>query len=221
MFQSHANKVVVQVKTKWVKNMSNIARVAAIQNLTSLEPQDYVNNIGTVVSAPKSITDDRRDYWGFSAADIRPGDTVIMHTGVIFEFESTAPQDDPIYKNLITYRGEEYWLADIRHIYATIRDGKIRMQNGYVMVEEMEKPAQIYLPQHVKKSISTASAKVSFIGKPRTHMDRIDVEHGDTVYFNPNILRVYQVDMKPFGILQQHQIVGKRIPGYEEIAAMN
>lgn len=220
MFQAPYNKVVVKVKTKWVGNFTNILKAAGVSHVSSVVPEDMVNNIGIVVSVPKAITTNRRDYKGYSTADIKPGDTIIMSTGVIFDFESTKPEEEPRYKNLVTYRAEEYWLADIQYIYATIRDGKIRMQNGYVMVEEIEKKPILILPHHLRKRLRTASARVSYIGKPLTHLPRIDADHGDMVYYNPNKIVLQQVNEKPFGILRQDHILGKSIPEYAELVEM-
>jgi co-chaperonin GroES (HSP10) len=214
------NNIIVQVKTKYIRNFTKILRMAAIQNNTSIEPADYVNIIGTVVSVPKRICD-KREYNGFSTADIRPGDTALFSSSVIYEFANTSPDQDPIYKNMFYYNAQEYFVCDVTKLFAVVRDTKIRMQNGYVMVENFEKKAQIHLPQHIAKAIKTTTATVSYIGKPLTHLRRVDVEHGDVVFFNPNVLQQYQVNEKKFGIISQHHILARKIPDYEEFGLLD
>lgn len=220
MFQSAINKVVVKFERKYIKNFTSIMRIAALQNNTSIEPADMVNIVAEVVSVPKSISG-KREYKGFSAMDIKPGDIVVLSHLVIFDFELTASVEEVAFKNMVYYRGKEFFLADIPHIFAVVRDGKIRMQNGYVMVAEMQKPPLIVLSQFTKRSISSASAIVTNIGKPLTHKHRIDAEVGDTVYYNPNKIQLYQINEKAFGILRQSDILGKKIPTYEDLAILN
>lgn len=221
MFQSAQNNVVVKFERKYIKNFTNIMRLSAIQNNTSIEPADMVNIVGEVVSVPKFISTDKREYKGFSQHDIKKGDTVILSHSVIFDFELTSSDDTPVFKNEVYYKTKEFFVADITHIFAVVRDGKIRMQNGYVMVGEIESPSLIILSQFTKRSISAASAIITNIGKSLTHKPRIDAEVGDTVYYNPNKIQLYQVNGKPFGILRQQDILGKKIPDYQELAAMN
>jgi co-chaperonin GroES (HSP10) len=219
-FQCAFNNVVVTVKTRWIKNFSQIAKIAHIQNNSSIMPQDMVNIVGEVVSVPKTISK-RREYTGFSTRDIRAGDTVIFSHNVIFNFESTAAEEEPIHKNSVWCRGKEYWLADIREIYAVIRDGQIRMQNGYVMLEQMDAAPMILLPTHIKKRIKTVCANVSHIGKNLSHLQKINVEKGDVIYLNPAKAREYQVNGNPFFIVTQQQILGTQIPTYAQQAALN
>lgn len=221
MFQAAINNVVVRFERKYIKNFTSIMKMAAIQNNTSIEPADCVSIVAEVVSVPKSISTHKREYKGFSQMDIKPGDTVILSHSVIFDFELTASEDEPVYKNMVYYKAKEYFVADITKIFAVVRDGLVRMQNGYVMVEELEKAPLIILSQFTKRSISCASAIVNYIGKNLTHEKRIDVEHGDTVYYNPNKVQLYQVNGKPFGILRQKDILGKKIPTYDQLAAMD
>ena len=127
----------------------------------------------------------------------------------------TDPEAEPIYKNSFWWDGQEYWAVDITKLYAVVRAGEIRMQNGYVMVEGMEQEAKIYLPQNIRKSVKTTTATLTQICNPVKGGKNIDCKPGDTVVFNPNILTTYRIDsndgseLKEFGILQQRHILGK------------
>lgn len=218
--QSALDNIVVKVKHKYVGNFTSIMKIAAIQNNTSIEPADLVNIVGEVVSVPQSISN-KRENNGLRLDDIKPGDVAIFSHLVIFSFESTAPEEEPIFKNRVWYNGEEYFLCNIQHLFAVIRGEEIRMQNGYVMLQEMEKPPVIVLPTHVKKTIRTAQAVVAHIGKPPQNQQEINVKPGDRVFFNPTILQLYQINGNPFGIIRQKDILGRSVPHYSEIATLN
>lgn len=220
MFQAPINNIVLELKTKWIRNFTSLMKIAAIQNNTSVEPADFVQITGKVISVPKEVST-RREYEGFSVSDIQPGDQAIFSYQVVYNFASTSPDQDPIYKNLVTYRGKEFWLCDVMNLFAVVRDDKIRMQNGYVMLRDMAKPPMIILSQATKRSITSASAIIGHIGKPLTHQRRINAEVGDKVYFNPNVLQNYQMNNKPFGIIHQSKILGAETPDYKEFSRLN
>ncbi len=203
MLRSPLNNVVVKVKEKMIKNFTSVLKMAAIQNLTSIDPADYVQIVGEVVSIPLEISTWKREYESYTTSDIRPGDKCIFSHDVIYSFVQKEPDADPIYKNSFWYKDGEYWMCDIKNLYAVIRDGEIRMQNGYVMLENLEKASNIYLPQHLKKALKTGSGVVTQIAANPS------IKRNDKVYFNPNKLRLYQVNEKPFGIVRQSQILGK------------
>lgn len=201
MFQAPLDKVVVKVDTKYIRNFTSILKMAAIQNNSSIEQADYVNIVGTVVSQPKKISN-KREYVGFSADDIMVGDKAIFSHEVIYSFSQLDPDAEPVYRNCVWYNGVEYFVADITHIFAVIRDDKIRMQNGYVMVVEMENPPKIILDNPTRRSISAYSATVSQVQKNKPYTQ------GDVVYYNPSKLQLYQINGKPFGILRERDILG-------------
>jgi len=220
MFQSPSNNIVIKVKTKWIDNFDNILRMAALNPQSMLNPADYVQIRGEVVSIPKSISK-RKDYEGYSLSDIRVGDTAIFSNQVISTTTQLEPEAEPVYKNRVYYNGEEYFMADIQHIYAVVRNKQIRMQNGYVMVTDMEKPPLIIMATQTKKLISSAQAVITHIGRSLTTERPIDAMPGDTVYFNPSKLLNYQMNGIPFGILKQSHILGKKIPDYKNFATIN
>lgn len=219
MFRSPTNNIIVKCKTKYIGNFINVLKGAAINPYSMLNPSDYVNIIGEVVSVPKSISN-RKDYAGYSTADIRIGDTAIFSNLVIGTTTQLEPEAEPVFKNMVYYNAEEYFTADIQHVYAVIRNEQIRMQNGYIMVTDMAKPPLIILATQTKKLISAAQALVTHIGRSLTIEKPLDIMPGDTVFYNPNKLTIYQIQGKPFGILRQSHVLGKKIPDYKNYAAI-
>ncbi len=207
MITSAENKIMVKVKTKYIKNMTDLLKRSAIQNNTSIDPSDYVNIIGEVVSIPKRISN-TRDYKGYSTKDIQVGDTAIFSSNVIYDLIIKDPEADPVYKNLITYKSEEYWVADITKVFGVIRNGEIIMINGYVMATPFVKSA-IYIPAAQKKAKSSVTSEVLHIGNSLETQLPVNVKQGDTIYFNPLKATNYQINDKHFIILTQAHILGK------------
>lgn len=214
MFSPPLNNVVVQVTQKYTRNMSNLLKIAAIQQATTIEPADYVSIVGTVIALPMEISK-KREYEGFTTRDIRVGDVAIFSSSVIYEFAQLEPDAEPIFKNSFWWNNQEYFNCDITRLYAVIRAGETRMQNGYVMIEQIEKQSSIYLPQHIKKKVTTTRGTLTAIGHPLTNAKLIDCLPGDSVCFNPNIITMHKIysaqtdTWKEFGVIQQKHILGK------------
>ncbi len=206
MIQPVDNKVLVKVSQKHTKATTEIMRMSAIQNGASVDPAEFVNITGEVVSLPKRICG--FGYEGFSTDDIYVGDIAIFSYSVIFDMLYKAETDKFEYRNMLTYMGEEYFLADIRNIFGVIRGGDIYMVNGYVMLAEY--PSGIILLQQSSKKVrGTTRSHVMHIGRPKDNMVGIDVSSGDEVLYSPYKAQHYKINEKPFIILRQNQILGR------------
>lgn len=209
MFQPSENKIVIKVASKYIKHISDITRLSALQNNTSIDPADFVNITGEVVMLPKTISN-KREYEGYSTNDIYVGDVAIFNYQVIYDMLYTKETDKFTFRNMVIYEGEEYFLADITKVFGVIRGGDIYMINGYVMLSEYPRGI-IMLQQSSKKVKGTTNSEVMHIGKPRLNQTPIDVNSGDTVYFSPYHPQHYKIKDKPFIILRQNQIFGKAV----------
>jgi len=206
MIQSFQNNVIVEVSTKYISNISSILKMAAIQNMSSVDPADYVNIMGTVVSVPSCIMD-KREYKGFSLQDIEIGDTALFSYSVIYDLDPNSPEY-PIYRNRIWHEGKELFAVDIPKLFAVIRNGEIIMLNGYVMTT-VYKESKVVLPQHLKKIKKAAECEVMHIGYHKENENAINVFQGDKIYFNSFKAQKYQINGKSFCIINQKQILGK------------
>jgi co-chaperonin GroES (HSP10) len=209
MIQSPVNNVIVKVKTKYIGNISKILQLSAIQNGSSVDSVDLVNIMGEIVSLPRTVSD-YIGYKGFSTKDMQVGDTAIFSYSIIHDFVIPEEDADPIYRNRMMYRGEEYFLADITKIFGVIRDGEIIMVNGYVMSSEFS-DSNFVLPASLKKIKKAAETNVMHIGYPKTGESNIDIQSGDKIYFNSMTAQKYQINQKPFSIIQQNKIFGKEV----------
>lgn len=208
MLQPPLNNLIIKVHTKYIRNISNIMKMSSVQKESRLNPADMVNIIGEIVAIPKAISKDRQ-YEGFSLKDIRIGDKAMFSHLVIFSFNDGGPNDDPSYKNMFYYRGQEYFVCNIQHLYAVIRDGEIIMVNGYAMIYDFDDP-KIVLATSLKKKISISSSELMHIGCGKENNPELwQLTQEDTVIFPPTKTTKYQISEKPFRIIQQSHILGK------------
>lgn len=207
MIQAVENSLIISVTTQYIKNISNILKVAAIENNSSVDPSDLVQIVGEVISIPERITTDQRGYEGFSTKDIKIGDTVIFRFDVIYQFVNLS-KNARMFKNRIWWDGKEYWNCDIQKVFGVIRNGEVKMINGYVMLTDFE-PNKIVL-SHANAGLRGAqSSVVMYAGSSKTHEKPIDIHSNETVYFNSNLAAKYQINGKPFRVIQQSSILGK------------
>lgn len=175
---------------------------------TRINPEEHATILGKVISTPRGVID-RIDYKGFTTEGILPDDTVIMRYDVIHNYLLQPERDTPIYKFEMVYKGMSYWRADILKIFGYIRDGKITMINGFVMLEPIQDAGpKIYVPNHMRQLRTPARAIISHIGRPLSHLKSIPAKAGDLAIFDSRNAQQYQINGKPFIILKQKHIMG-------------
>lgn len=206
MIQSAANKIIIKVKSKYAKNFSDLVTRAALAQGATVHLEDLVTNVGEIVSLPRVVHDYGR-YKGFSTKDLKVGDTAIFSFHVIYDHFLREPDEPQVHKNRISYHGQEFWQCDISHLFGIIRGEDIVMVNGYVMAAPFLESKIILQPTDAK--ICTHSA-ILHIGNSKEGSPNLKLKRGDTIYFNPIHAQKYQINDKPFIILQQHQILGKQ-----------
>ena len=199
MFNPPQNKVVIKVASKYIQHMSNILRVASLENNSSVDPADFVTIIGDVVALPKTIS---KEFEKFTLDGIKVGDLAIFSYQVVYDIVIKAGSDKLEFNNMITYHGEEYFLADISKIFGVIRDEQISMINGWVMLTEYPKSV-IVLQNQNKKTKGTVTSKIIAGG------EQLGLKEFDEVYFSPYKPQHYKINRKEFIILRQNQILGR------------
>lgn len=207
MIQAPENKVIVHPVTKYTKYITDIMKRAAIQNGATVDPADIVNITGEIISIPQTISS-LKEYEGFTTDNIQIGDIGIFSYKVIYDLIIKQENGEPVYKNLLTYNGKEYFTCDIKNLFGIIRDGEIIMLNGFVMLSEFE-AKRILLPANLKNQKNATSSSILYIGENRTHLPIINAFKDDIVYYNSNKVQHYQINDKKFIILHQDKILGK------------
>lgn len=207
MFQAPYNNLIVKPKTKYIKHISDILKRASIENNSSVDPVELVNITGEIMSLPKAIKDDEY-HKGYSLDGIKVGDIAIFRYDVIFDLVQVEPETPPIYRNMIAYRGEEYFACDIVKLFGVIRGEEIIMVNGYTMVSDFV-VSNIVLPAALKQTKGSTKSQLLHIGNPVSHGTSINAKQGEYVYFSPLKAQKYEIAGKKFCILQQNHILGK------------
>ncbi len=216
MIQAPANTVLVKVKNVFNRHFSNIAKTAfSDNNASDVNPADYVTIVGGVVSVPRRITTERREYVGFTTENIRPGDTAIFSYSVIYELDISDQNQK--FKNCFWYKGQEYWAADILKVFGVIRDGNIMMVNGYCMIEKMKPISTLILPNHLKNMLNVSEAVATKLSFRSPHSLR-NILPGDTVFYNPLKVQKYTLPTgKEIGIIEDKHLMGNKIADYIDL----
>jgi co-chaperonin GroES (HSP10) len=205
MIHPPLNNILVRIGDTFLRRISDIMKVSAAEaHGSDINPADFVQIVGEVVALPKGIATNTKSYEGYSCEDIRIGDTVIFRYDVVFAWAS----DKRHFKNMFYYNGREYWVCDIIKVFAVIRKGEIRMQNGYCMIEDMPPKPKIVLAQTQQANMEIHTAILTQIGSPLTTRECIAAEPGDYVYYRPVTVQKYEIKKKQFGIIRQEHIMG-------------
>lgn len=209
MINSPFDNVIVTVKSKYIKDFGTLTKRLALEQGTSVHLEDLVNIVGTVVSLPKQISQEKKDR-GFSMDNIQVGDGVIFSFNVIYDFFQKEVEGELLYKNKIHYKGKNYWLADVTKIFAVIRNEEIIMINGYVMAMPFSEDL-IITQESNKVARKSKFSRVIHIGEPKSGQEKINVRQDDQIYYNPKKATKYQINNKPFIILTQQQVFGVKV----------
>lgn len=210
MIQAPQNNILVKIGNTFIRQVSDIMRVASSEaGNTKLNPADLAQIVGTVISVPRGCKD-RPGVVGYSAKDIRPGDTLVFRYDVVYSFDTKRKK----WRNMFYFNDQEFWICDIIKAFFVIRDEAIIMLNGYCMVEGIADPPQIVLPESMRNISEIGTAVLTHIGRPLEGKTPISTRQGDTVYFIPKRVQRYEIKGRPFGILRQQDIMGAKIGEY-------
>lgn len=212
-FQPPINNLLIKVATKYIGNYTNIMKAANLNPANKLNPLDLVNIVGEVVALPKAIDNKRKGMDGYSLKDIEVGDTVCFRYDIVGDFFINTETDNIEYKNMVWYKGKEYWLCDITRAFFVIKkeSKSIKMINGYVMLEDIQEENQIYLPASMKRISRAKEATLAQIGNPLSTQKGIAAFPGDKVLVHPLKLQHYQIGGKKFAICRQENVFGRMV----------
>jgi co-chaperonin GroES (HSP10) len=209
-FRAPTNKIVVAVRQKFLRGITNVVRAANLTESNQINPLDWVNLQGEVVSLPTQITTHKRGYEGFSLRDIQIGDILIFGYDIIGSYYPPDGSGEVKHKNEVFYKGKTYFVADITRCFARIRGGEMKMLNGYLMVAPPVE-SKLILPQHLKRIRSAAESEVYCVGSPKDGEIDSGIKVGDVVYYNPLTVEHYTISEKKFCILESGKVLGRKV----------
>lgn len=205
-----ANTVLVKLNKKFYDTIQYESGVVLYKD-TTYHPEESAMLEAEVYATPMSMIK-RADYEGMRI-DVRPGDKILVRYDVVFSYKNQPDRDTPVYKNVLLFRGDEYWKVDMQQIFGKKRGYDYEMLNGYVYCEPVQEllPDHQWLarPLHFQTRMRNDRMRVKYIGLSLEHLPELSVLPGDIIYVHTGLAQRYEINGKPFFIVKQSHILGK------------
>jgi len=124
-----------------------------------------------------------------------------------------AGDDNLVYKNLLPYNGEDYWMVNYLEAKGVKRDGEIIMLAGNVLCEAPEESTGFELDEnkllHTVKKVDKSILTVVATGKPLKNEPELGLQSGDKIKVNADHVQTYTVWGKEYAMIDQRSIFGK------------
>lgn len=205
------NVVFVQIKKK-VYDTRTFASGITLYKDTTFHPEEASMCEATIVSLPRAIQD-RYDYRGMTrdgGGKLHIGDTILIRYDVVFHYHHQPDRDNPIYKNILLYEGQEYWRVDIQQIFGVLRKGSVEMVNGYIMCDPVKIDINmviLHTAEHFSWKLSNELFRIRYVGEALAGEPLLDLKAGDRVHTRPGIAQNYQTDWGDFSIIKQSHVL--------------
>ena len=207
------NNVLVTIKNKFYDTVEFASGIKLYKD-TGYHPEESAMLEATVVSIPRAVQE-RMDYAGMTLP-MRPGDRILMRYDVVYSYIDQPDRDTPIYKNVLLYKGEEFWKVDIQKIFGIILGGDVFMINGYVLCDILyddTRSTRIILPGNAKvpelfRPIPPADRlRVKHIGLPLFGHPPLSVAAGEDILATQGVAQRYEINDSIFYIIKQSHIL--------------
>jgi len=195
MVKCPINRLLVKIDKKYQDKEGNLFID------TTWNPEEFATLKGVVAGIPDRV--DAAYYKGAIDAVAKIGDEVWFSYGVVYDYKIQVDGDTPVYKNLVQYNGEEYWLVNYEEVFCVVSDGKMMMPTQFVLLEPIvdERPAISASGLHFVKDSDVYLDRARVVAVPK--MD-ISCKAGDIVPIEQEFLQKYNM----FG--KQHYIIPTR-----------
>lgn len=192
--QSPLNNCLVKIEKRYQDTMGTI------KIDPTWRPQDFATLEGTVVSAPIDIDFDK------AIGTVEKGDKVIFSYGVVYDYVTQPDDDTPVFRNLILYKGEEFWKVDMAEIFCKVTNG-IEMITDHVLIEPLSVVRGTYNDSGFIRLDKVTEHKGKVKGLPKhTHLS---VRVGDTVCFEPRFVQKYNILGQEHFIIPTRRVLAK------------
>lgn len=191
--RSPLNKFTVAIEKPFMDEVQTASGIKLYRD-TTFNPSQYAATHGTVTALPLFLK---------TPTSVQEGDQVFFSYHVVMD-RVQRERDTDVHKNMIFYKQNKYWLVDNSLVYFSVRDDKISMQNGYVLLDiiEEEVKSTLIIPDYLKKVKHISKAKVIASGNN-------DVSVDDIVFFDSRFVETYELWGNDFYILKQERILAR------------
>lgn len=205
-----SNTVLVRLDKKFYDTIQYESGIVLYKD-TTYHPEESAMLEAEVVEVPLSIIK-RPDYEGMTVG-VSPGDKVLVRYDVVFSYKNQPDRETPVYKNVLLYRGDEYWKVDVQQIFGKKCVDDYEMLNGYVYCEPIKEllPDHAWLrrPDHYTTQVRNDRMRVKHIGMALAHQPELSILPGDVIYIHPGMAQRYEIAGKDFFIVKQSHILAR------------
>lgn len=194
ILQSPLNNCLVRIEKRYQDTMGSI------KIDPTWRPEEFATLEGIVVSAPINIDE------GNSIGTVEKGDKIIFSYGVIYNYAIQPDDDTPVFRNLILYKGEEYWKVDMAEIFCKVTSG-IEMVTDHFLIEPLGITRGTYSSSGFMRLDKEIEHKGKVKGLPKN--TSLSVRVGDTVYFEPRFVQKYNILGQEHFILPSRRVLAK------------
>lgn len=170
---------------------------------TTFRPEEYATLKGVVVSVPDRV--DEQYYTGKIDQLVRIGDEVWFSYSVIYDYKVYREGETPVYKNLISYNGEQYWKVNYEEVFCVVRGGEILMPTQHVLLAPIK-------DERVSSGLISVTQKMVYddratvVAMPSTS---ISCKVGDVVPLEKEFVQKYMIFDKPHYIISTRRLIAK------------
>lgn len=191
-----ANHVLVEVD-KQFKDTLETETGFSLYIDTTWKPAQYVRIFGTVLSIPMRGTNRYSVENGKIEPEVQVGDKIYFHYNVLMNKEN--------------YLEDNKWFIPYYHIFCAVRDKKILMIGGWVLVkpiiEKKEKEGRFFIPEFSKKKKINNFGILKHIGTPMKDQPALDIEEGTYVYFSEMDCFENEIEGEIYYCMQQEDLL--------------
>ena len=199
MIQAPQNYILAEIEKKFQDKEGNLFID------TTWHPEEFTTLEGTVVSAPvRTESDNYRKLTG----SVKNGDKIFFSYGVIFDYKLQPDEDTPVYKNLVMYKGKEYWKVEIGEVFCKVNpDGSLEMVTDNILLEPV-----------IKNKSRTGLEGFEIIEQPEENTGivkampsniNLSCNVRDVVCFEPRFVQKYNIFGKEHFIIPSRRVLAK------------
>lgn len=200
------NKFLVKAESNLETEMTFKSGVK-LYRYVGFDPSAFATLIATVSAVPRGFRLDRPGYEGTTPIDVQVGEEILVRYDAFSATRDQPDRDSIRYKNELYYNGESQWFVDVLQVIGVKRDNVWVMFNSFTWLDVVKKTDLNPLsPWFGQLAPWKGKGVVRYIGKPLNGYPELDLQPGQTVFFDSRVPMVYELDNEKFYIIKQQYI---------------